>query len=321
MLGNKVSVFGGTGFVGREVVCALAKAGFEVDVFVRRPERYRDLALNSNTKVKTLPSFDDIEQLQAELCGSQIVVNLLSDRSTGTERVEVADLKQANLALRTAMEKAAVTRVLSLSQLGASTDAKSDWLVLQAEIDALMSSTAGAQVTIVQPSLLIGEKDDTTARFVSQLNRMALLMVAQSDTVVQPVWIRDFANVMVGLVGDKSTYGQTVPVAGEERLTLRELAELVADIMQKDAIVFPMCRLNATIMSKFGPLAPIVSVSASQLQMLTTDMVSDQDFETQFGFAPCGLDWVISTYAQPHHIRERYHFFRREAGRNTEERQ
>ena len=52
ILGNKVSVFGGTGFVGREVVNELSKAGYEVTLLVRRPERYRDFALYANTVVR-----------------------------------------------------------------------------------------------------------------------------------------------------------------------------------------------------------------------------------------------------------------------------
>ena len=320
ILGNKVSVFGGTGFVGREVINELSKAGYEVTVLVRRPERYRDFLLYSNTVVKPLTSYDDAEQLNRALAGADIVVNLTTDRSSGNEMIEPSELSHVNQKLKLATESAGVKRVVSLSQIGASSDQPgSDWFGLLAEVDNLMHNVASANVTIFKPSLLIGEGDDTTSRFVKQLQRMSLLMVANANTVVQPVWVKDFALALVSSIRKPATFGQKIEVVGEERLTMKELGELVAEIMQKEAIVFPMCRLNATIMAKLGAFAPVASVSSSQLLMLKNDMTSDCDFSSIFGFMPSGLEWVISTYATPHHIRERYNFYRKEAGRNPRE--
>jgi NADH dehydrogenase len=316
ILGNKVSVFGGTGFVGREVVNELSKAGYEVTFLVRRPERYREFALYTNTLVRELTSYDDAEQLKAALSGADIMVNLTTDRSTGHEMIEQAALAFVNQKLKAAAETAGVKRILSLSQIGASSDQPgSDWFAVLAEIDNLMHGVVNADVTVFRPSLLMGENDDSTARFVKQLQRMSLLMVANSSTVVQPVWVKDFALALVGSIRNPATFGQKIEVVGEERMTLKQLGELVAEIMQKEAIVFPMCRLNATIMAKLGAFSPVASVSTSQLFMLKNDLISDRDFSSTFGFMPAGLEWVISAYAAPHHIRERYNNYRKEAGR------
>jgi len=319
-LGNKVSVFGGSGFVGREVVNALSKVGYDITLWVRRPERYRDFALFSNTKVAKLSSFDDANSLSSALSGVDIVVNLTTDRLTGPEMIEEEDLVHVNQKLKSAMETVGVKRVLSLSQLGASSDQPAcEWTGLVSEVDGLMHGVMGANVTIFKPSLLIGENDDTTARFIKQLHRMSLLMVAQSETLVQPLWVADFAKALVSTIDQPEAFGQKLEVAGEERMTLKSLAELVAEIMQKEAVVFPMCRLNASIMSKLGGLAPVASVSKTQLQMLRHDMVTDSDFSTLFEFVPSSVERVIASYAVPHDIRERYNFYRREAGRNAEE--
>ncbi|MEA3405446.1 MAG: NAD(P)H-binding protein [Pseudomonadota bacterium] len=320
MLGNRVTVFSGTGYIGREVVNALSKEGYEVKLCVRRPERYRDFALYNNTKVVALTSYDDAQQLDSVLAGADIVVNLTADRTNGTEMVELGDLVHVNQKIKQAAEHAGVKRVLSLSQIGASANQEAnEFLCKLGESDALMHSTASADVTIFKPSLVIGENDDTTQRFVKQLNRMDLLMVANGDTVVQPIWVKDFAEAMVNSIKNAETFGEKLDVAGEERLTLKELGDLVAEMMQKDVIVFPMCSLNAKIMAMFGAFAPVVSVSRTQLKMLKEDMITDTDFDTQFGFVPSSLEWVVSNYAAPHHIRERYNYFRKEANRNADE--
>jgi len=320
VLGNRVTVFGGTGYIGREVVNALSKAGYEVNLCVRRPERYRDFALYNGTKVVALTSYDDPERLDTVIRASDIVINLTVDRSNGAEMVELSDLVHVNQKIKQAVEHAGVKRVLSLSQIGASSIQESnDYLNKLGDCDSLMSTTASADVTIFKASLIIGENDDTTQRFVKQLNRMDVLMVANGSTVVQPIFVKDLAQAMVTSIKNPAVFGQKLDVVGEERLTIKELGELVAEMMQKEVIVFPMCNPNARLMAFFGPFAPVASISRSQLQMLKEDLVSDSDFDTQFGFVPSSLESIISVYAAPHHIRERYNYYRKEASRNTDE--
>jgi NADH dehydrogenase len=303
-----------------KVVNALSKAGYETTVCVRRPQRYRDFALYANTRLATLESYDDSTQLDAAMRGADIVVNLTADRTNGTECVALDDLVHVNQKIKLAAEHAGVKRVLSLSQIGASANQESnDFLCKLGEVDGLMHGTASAKVTILRAGLMIGAQDDTTQRYVSQLSRFDLLMVAQADTVVQPIWVRDFAEALVKAIKQPATFGKKLEVVGEERLTLKELGELVAELMQKDAVVFPMCALNARLMALLGAFAPIVSVSKTQLQMLKQDLISDSDFASLFGFAPSSLEWAVSTYAAPHDLRERYNFFRKEAKRNADE--
>jgi len=320
LLGNKVSVFGATGFVGNAVVNELSKAGYEVKVVVRRPERFREFLLYPDATLHTLDSYENAEQLSAAVEGADVVVNLTTDRSTGTEMVEQDDLTMVAQKLKSVIESAGVKRVLSLSQIGANNDApNSDWFGVLGEVDNLMHNIANAETTILKPSLLIGEGDETTQCYVKQLNRVSILPVANAGTVVQPLWIKDFAVAFVSTIKDKSTFAQKMEMAGEERLTLKELAQLVAELMQKEAIVFSMCGFNAKLMSKLGGLAPIASVAKSQLVMLPNDVVTESDFSTQFGFAPSSLEWCVSTYAAPHDMRERYNYYRKEAGRNAKD--
>lgn len=320
LLGNKVTVFGGTGFVGKSVVNELSKSGYAVKVVVRRPERYREVMLFPNATLHTLESYDNAEQLDAAVAGSDIVVNLTTDRSTGTEMVEQSDLTSVAQKIKAACESAAVKRVLCLSQIGANTDApSSDWFGVLGEVENLMHNVANADSTIFKASLLIGNGDQSTQKFIDQLNRIDILPVAKSGAVVQPLWIKDFAQAMVSTIGKSETFGAKLEVAGEERLTFKELAQLTAELMQKDAMVFGMCGLNAKIMATLGAFAPVASVDKSQLIFLTKDLVTDADFSTQFGFVPSSLEWCVSTYAAPSHMRERYNYFRKEDQRGVRE--
>lgn len=320
LLGNKVTVFGGTGFVGNAVINELSKAGYHVNVVVRRPERYREVLLFPNAKLVTLDSFDETEALKQSVKNVDTVINLTVDRSTGTEMIEQEALSQVAQKIKSACESAGVKRVLSLSQIGASNDApNTEWRGVLGEVDNLMHNVASAQSTVFKASLLIGAGDCSTQKFIDQLNRIAVLPVANSKTVVQPLWIKDFAKAMVSSIKAVDTFGKKLDVVGEERLTFKQLAELTSELMQKEAIVFGMCAMNAKIMAALSGFAPVASVSKAQLINLAEDMISDEDFSQQFGFVPSSLEWIIAKYASPSHVRERLNYFRKEAGRDSQD--
>lgn len=318
MLQNTVTVFGGTGFVGRAVVNQLSKAGYNTKVVVRRPERFREFALYPQTKLVQLDSYDNADALAAALKGSDIVIDLIADRTTGSEMVEVDDFDSVSQKIKSAMESAGVKRVLSLSQIGASNEVDSHcWLGSLAALENHMNTVANANVTILRAGLLIGDGDDTTTPFAKQLHRMPVLMVANSGTNVQPLWVKDFAQAMVESIESSATFGKKLEVAGPEAMSLKAFGKMVAQIMEvQDAVVFPMCSLNAKIMAMLGGLAPFQSVTKSQLVTLKSDAVTESSFADQFGFEPANIEWLIGTYLKPKHLRERYNEYRKYAQRD-----
>lgn len=319
MLNNKVTVFGATGFIGREVVNELVKAGYEVRVVVRRPERFREFALYPNTKLVALASFDDAAALQATMQHSDTVINLIADRSTATEMIEAEEIGPVAKRLKSAMESTHIKRVLSLSFIGANNDCDShDWPGILGDLDNQMHGVVCADETIFRAGMLIGEQDQSTAYYVKQLQRFPFLAVANGSSEVQPLWVKDFAKAMVIAIDHADFFGKKIEVAGKQRLTVKQLGENVAAMMQlDDAVVFPMCRLNARIMATLGGLAPIRSIHKSQLTLLAEDLVTETDFAATFGFEPHSMDWVIGQYAHPKHQREKYNHFRKKANRDA----
>ncbi|WP_024850281.1 NAD(P)H-binding protein [Hydrogenovibrio kuenenii] len=321
MFGKKVVVLAGAGFVGRSVVNELSKQGYQVRVCVRRPERFRDYGLFPNTKVFAIKDYQDEAVLKSALEDVDVVVNLLADLTAGIEAVPTKDLVVANQKVKKAVELSSAQRVISLSQLGAdATKAENSRLQQLGESDAIALGASNTKNTILRTSLLLGEGDCVTTQFRKQLNLISFLPVVNASTLVQPLAVGEFAKALVSVINDETTYGQKVEVAGEERISVRQLAELVAELLGKEsALIFPMCKMNARLMVKLGVLAPIKSVSPVLLDGLTIDQVTDNDFSNQFGFVPRSIEQVLSAYLLPTKVRDRYHFLRQEAGRNHDD--
>lgn len=318
MLGNKVTVLGATGFVGRAVVNELSKSGYEVTVAVRRPERYREFALYQNCKVKAIESYDSKTALNSVLEGRDIVINLMADRSTGLEKIAKNDLLENAKVLHSAMEANHIKRCMTFSYIGANHDADDhSWFGILADLEGQMLGVPNCDATVLRAGLLIGDGDDTTTAFKKHLNRMPVLMMANNQAKVQPLWIKDFARAMVETIGNHASYGKKIEVAGTSQMSLKRLGEMVAELMEKDdAMVFPMCKLNARLNAALGFMAPIVSVTSSQLEQIQGDAVTETDFVETFGFEPSTLDWVIAEYVRPTHERERYNDYRKFANRD-----
>lgn len=319
MLGNKVVVLGGVGFVGRAVVNELSKKGYETTVAVRRLERYREFALFPKTRLAHLPDMSEAA-LNKVLAGQDILINLTADMTSGTEALELSQFVAATQKIKQVADHQGIKRIIQFTQIGAdATQVSNAFLSALGEANAIMANSI-AKITTIKAGLLIGEKDATTSQFLAQLNRMPVLPVAQGKRVVQPLSIQDFAVALVQTLKEMSLAGKKLELVGEERLTFKELAQLVTEIAgQEDAVVFPMCGLNAKIMSKLGRFAPIVSVNEQQLLNVSCDLTSDMDFSKQFGFEPKSLVATLARYVAPHTIRTRYNGHRQDAGRNAEE--
>ncbi len=320
MLGKKVVVLGGSGFVGRSVLNELSKQGYEASVVVRRAERHRDLLLFPNTKLVEHKELNG-QVLETLFADADIVLNLFADTTAKTENLPVTELPAMAQQIKRAVEVTKVERIMMLSQLGADdTQEGNSFLNELGKADAIMLSTVNASVTVMKPGMLIGAGDETTSLFSKQLNIMGILPVANSGVTVQPLAVQDFAKAFVGCIADESAFGQKKVCVGEECLRLKDLAKLIVAIKdKKPGIVIPMCSLGAKTMAYLGRLAPIKSVSNTLVYALKDDLVSQDCFSSLYGFEPISIEQALVQYVIDPGMRCRYNFYRQEAGRDEQD--
>ncbi|SFR64189.1 NAD(P)H-binding protein [Thiomicrospira sp. ALE5] len=315
--GNKVVVLGAGGWMGREVIARLSEQKYQVTAVVKRASRNRDLALFPQVKVREVQDWS-LEKVQGYLAGQEIVINLLTDQSVSHEACHDEALRELQAGLVLVAEEQAIARWIQLSHLGAGTQADSPWAQLCGLLDEMVIASRSMLVTILRAGLLIGQGDDTTTLYQAQLQRSKLMLMPNAERQVQPLWVRDFARALAGAIKQPASYGKIWELAGDEDMSLQDLASWVAQFQGvQNPTLLPMCQMNAKFMALLGPLAPFRVTTAYQNKRMANDQITDQAFADLTGFKPRQIEAVLSDYISQMKTRQRYDFLRRNAGRKT----
>src|ERR1700738_783191 len=227
-LDTLVTVFGGSGFLGRNVVRALAKRDYRIRVAVRRPE----LAgyLQPAGKVGQIHSVQANLRYQASVEAAMrdctIAVNLVAILTeSGAQTFDAVQAKGAETVAKAA--SAAGARMVHVSAIGADENSLSRYGRAKAAGEkAVLSALPSA--TILRPSIVFGPEDQFTNRFAA-LARMSpmLPLIGGGLTKMQPVYVGDVATAVADAVDGKTRAGAIYELGGPEVLTIRQIIEII----------------------------------------------------------------------------------------------
>jgi uncharacterized protein YbjT (DUF2867 family) len=273
-----VTIFGGSGFLGRAVVRALAKREYRLRVAVRRPELAGHLqplgrvgqihAVQANVRYPA--------SVEAAMRDSEVAINLVGILTEGGG--QTFDTVQAKGA--EAVAKAAATagaRMVHVSAIGADEQSPSRYAQAKAAGEQAVL-TALPSATIMRPSVVFGPEDQFTNRFAA-LARIspALPLIGGGLTRMQPVYVGDVATAIANAVGGKAKAGAIYELGGPEVLTMREIMELILEITDRRRMLlslpFGLASFQALLL-QFAPGA--FKLTPDQVELLRADnVVSD----------------------------------------------
>jgi uncharacterized protein YbjT (DUF2867 family) len=224
-----VTVFGGSGFVGRHVVRALAKREYRIRVAVRRPELAGHLQpLGRVGQINIVQAnLRHPASIKAAMRDASIVVNLVGILTeSGAQTFDAVQARGAGAVAQAAAEIGA--RMVQFSAIGADADSESAYARAKAAGEqAVLAAVPSA--TILRPSIVFGPEDQFTNRFAN-LARMAPVMpVFGATTKMQPVYVGDVAQAAADAVDGKTKPGATYELGGPEVLTMNEIIDIILD--------------------------------------------------------------------------------------------
>src|SRR6202795_333272 len=273
-----VTVFGGSGFVGRSVVRALCKRDYRVRVAVRRPELAGHLqplgkvgqihAVQANLRYPA--------SIEAAMRDSHVAINLVGILTEGG--AQTFDAVQAAGAGAVAKAAAAVgAAMVHVSAIGADENSPSRYARAKAAGEkAVLSAVPSA--TILRPSIVFGPEDQFTNRFAALAWISPVLpLIGGGLTKLQPVYVGDVAAAVADAVDGKTRPGATYELGGPEVLTMREIIEIILAIIERQRMLvslpFGLAKLQALFL-QFAPGA--LKLTPDQVVLLGShNVVSD----------------------------------------------
>jgi NADH dehydrogenase len=298
-----VTVFGGSGFLGRHVVRALARAGYRVRPAVRRP----DLAFY----LQPMGRVGQIHPVQANLRypasieaavhGADVVINLVGILfERGKQRFEAVHAEGARHVAEAAV--AADAGLVHVSALGANADSPSSYARTKAAAETAVLA-ASPDATILRPSIIFGPEDDFFNRFAAMARMSpALPLVGGGATKFQPVFVGDVAQAIARAVGGEAKGGTVYELGGPEVRTFRELMEFVLAITERRRVLLPLPFGLAKLQASILQFMPTPLLTPDQVELLRTDNVVSPAATGEgrtiaaFGIEPAAMEAIVPSY-------------------------
>lgn len=267
-----VTIYGGSGFVGRHIARRMAQEGWLVRVAVRRPNEAMFVkpygAVGQVEPV--LCNIRDDASVAAAMAGADAVVNCVG--VLGEHRKNTFDAVQAEGAGRIARlaAEAGIETMVHVSAIGADADSDSGYAQSKAEGEAAVLAHM-PNAMILRPSVVFGADDGFFNRFASMSRVGPVLPVVGAETKFQPVYVDDVAKAAVmGITGGASGVYE---LGGPDVATLRELMQTMLKVVHRRRLILNVPFWIARLMGFGFDMVQAVLMGLIENKVLTRDQV------------------------------------------------
>jgi NADH dehydrogenase len=308
-----VTIFGGSGFVGRHVVRALARQGWRIRVAVRRP----DLAIH----LQPIGRVGQIHPVQANLRypesvaaavrDSDAVINLvgiLSER--GRQRFDAIHTFGARAVAKATLE-AGINTLVHMSAIGANPDSASLYARSKG-LGEIAVRELVPQAVVTRPSVIFGPDDSLFNRFGTLVRALPVLpLIGGGETKFQPVFVGDVAAAIAVILEGKAQPGGIYEFGGPNIKTLRQLMQFVCSVTGRKRVLMPLPFGVASWISRVTEVVDILTLgllpsafitTPDQVRLLKEDNLVSPQAERAglilqaLGITPTAIEPVVPTY-------------------------
>ena len=300
MESQRVTVFGGSGFLGRRIVMRLAEAGHAVRVAVRRPDRASFL--------QRLGRDGQIELVRADVWDETTVAGAVERAAAVVNTVghyvekggATFDRVHGQGALHVARQakQAGARRLVHISGLGADPESPSPYVRARGIGDTLVRE-AFEGATILRPSVIFGPDDSFLNTFARIARRSPVMpLFGWGDTRLQPVFVGDVAEACARVLADPATQGTIYELGGPRVYAYRELVRLVFERIGARTVTVPVPFLAWDVLARAMTVLPNRPLTRDQVILMKSDNVVGDRASTleDLGIRPASVEEVMPTY-------------------------
>jgi len=299
MEARQITVFGGSGFLGRYVVRALAKNGWRIKVATRHPNKAFFLRPMGQVGQIGFVKCDiaDADQIAVAMAGSHAAVNLTGIMIQRGQTFADIHVKGPE-AIAQEAQRLGLRALVHVSALGADSESDSHYAESKAEGETHVRAAFPA-ATIMRPSLIFGPEDKFFNRFAGLTRFLpGLPLIGGGRTQFQPVFVCDVAAAIVTALDDPNAQGKTYELGGPTIYSFKELMEVMLAVIGRKRILVPIPFGIAALKAVFLQLAPNPLLTPDQVKLLRHDNIVAPTAHTlkDLGIHPTTVEAEIPNY-------------------------
>ncbi|HJQ58647.1 MAG TPA: complex I NDUFA9 subunit family protein [Vineibacter sp.] len=308
---RQVTVFGGSGFIGRYVVRALAARGLRVRVAVRHPELadFTRMAGDVGQVMAVRANLRFPQSVAAAVAGSDAVVNAAGiPYERGRQRYTAVHADGARH-IAEAARNAIVARLIHISGIGAQQQRTGNRFVESKALAEHEMNRAFPNVTILRPSVVFGPEDKFFNRLASAAQMAPVMPIFGNGLAkFQPVYVGDVAAAVAQALAEPRTAFGAYELGGPRVYTYRELVELTLRMTARHRRLLSVPVLPVKIGAFFAEFLPVPPITRDQVDLMTRDNVvtPGRPSFTELGVTPHSAEAILPMYLDRYRASGRY---------------
>ena len=277
-----ITVFGGTGFLGRHIVRRLSKAGYRLRIATRRPNEALFLKTNGTPGQIDIvqANIRDAASIAAALDGADAVINAVGILyESGKQKFDAVQARGAAL-IADAAAKQGLAHMVHISAIGADGDSASAYAQSKATGEAAVLDLM-PQAHILRPSIVIGPEDDFFNRFAAMaMLAPALPLIGGGDTRYQPVSVFDVAEAVAACLNGAAS--GIYEIGGPDIFSFKQLMEMLNKETGRNRLLVPLPFFAASMIAAIAQFSTLVGMqpllTPDQIILLKSDNIVGADF-------------------------------------------
>ncbi|WP_332639486.1 complex I NDUFA9 subunit family protein [Brevundimonas sp.] len=299
-----VTVFGGSGFVGSQLVRAFARRGWRVRVACRRPDRAWKLQTSGSVGQIQAVRCDatNPDEVASALQGADAAVNLIGILYEAGRRSFHAVHVEASRNIAEAVAAAGIDRLVQISAIGADPESDSDYALSKAAAEMAVREVKPDAV-VIRPSIVFGAGDDFLNRFAQMAQFSPFLpLIGGGKTRFQPVYVGDVAEAIARATVLPEAAGRTFELGGPAVMTFEDVLKLILRETYRSNGLLPLPFFAARAIGSLAQLTAMVGIAPvltrDQVVLLEKDNVVADGAEglAELGIQPTGVEAIAPSY-------------------------
>ena len=306
---KRIVIFGGTGFIGREVAARLIRAGAYVTVLARRPYRNKEMLVQPRLRLVQGDVRDPMAVGQA-LSGQDAAINLVGILDGSPRQMQALHVDWPRRLVDSGRD---LKRLVHVGAVNADSGSDSRYLETKGQGEEIIRG-AGVPWTILSPSVVFGPGDTFFNRFALLL-RLApgIMPVIRPEARFSPVSVSDVAEAVLASLTRDELAGKRLALGGPETWTMRQVVDYARRQIGVRRLLVNLPPAAAKMQARVMGLLPGRPFSLDQYRTLQVDAVAGPEDLRGIGIEPTAVEAIVPAYLGKSRKQVLYDRFRHES--------